>query len=136
MKNIIKIILSIFLLSFTSQNANAAVVKPIVLQENVRDTTGLEQKQAIKPKKERVDVSQYIMQGSLLLGGMFLVWGIAESNTPCPVTNTYVNLCFNGLGKLVLGGVLICFGALLAFFRHLTFLALKNKKILQKSTKK
>ena len=138
MKNLIKIILSIFLLSFASQNANAAVVKPFILQKHIRDTIVLEQKQAIKPKKGRIDVAKYVMEGSLFLGGIFLIWGLAELNTPCPITNPYVNICFNGLGQLVLSAIFIFLGALLALFRGMVFLASKkkNKNNLQKNTQK
>ena len=139
MKNLIKTILSIFLLSFASQNANAAVVKPLILQKNISDTIVLEQKQAIKPKKGRIDVSEYVMKGSLVLGGIFLISGLAELNSPCIQTSTSKPFdCLSGYGWLALSAIFIFLGALLALFRGMVFLASKkkNKNNLQKNTQK
>ena len=137
MKNLIKIILSIFLLSFASQNASATTLKPVILLENVRDTSDLKKKEAIEPKRERLDIAAFVMKGSLALGGVFLFWGILESATPCPPTpNSYG--CLNGLGHLLLGAAFIFLGALLALFRGIVFLASKkkNKSNLQKNMQK
>ena len=64
MKNLIKIFLSIFLLSFASQNANAAAVKPFILQENVSDTLDLEDKTLTT--KEKIETARMLSKYSLV----------------------------------------------------------------------
>lgn len=80
MKNLIKIIFSIFLLSFASQNASAAVVKPFILLENVRDTLNLEDKTLTL--KEKIETAQMLSKYSLVFVIVSIIAFIIMVNLP------------------------------------------------------
>lgn len=92
------------------------------------------EKDSIKTKRH-IDVSKHVMQGSFVAGLIFLGWGALEVAEPCPQTNSYVNLCFNGLGQIALGVVLIFIGALIFLGRKLSDSVMQKRKSKPKKNK-
>jgi hypothetical protein len=85
-------------------------------------------------RKERIDISKHIMHGALIAGGVLLGLGLLESTEPCPQTNTYVNICFNGLAQIVLGISLLLASGLIFIARKISD-AIQYKQAMKNKTK-
>ncbi len=112
MKQLFTLFLFLFLenLSFSA----TLPLKKEIFTENITI-----EKDSIAPKK-RIDISKHIMRGLWVSGGILLGWGALESTEPCPQTNSFINLCFNGLVQIALGIVFLLVGCLIFLGREIS----------------